>query len=48
MDTDNRLVVAKGRGWGRTEWEAEVRRFKFLYIEWIESKVLLHSTENYV
>ena len=48
MDIDNRLVAAKGRAWGRTEREAEVSRFKFLYIEWIENKVLLHSTENYI
>ena len=48
MDIDNRLVVAKRRGWRRMEWEAEVSRFKFLYIEWIENKALLHSTENYI
>ena len=30
------------------EWEVEVSRCKLLYIEWINSKVLLYSTENYV
>ena len=49
MDMENRLVVAKGeRIGGRMEWEAGVSRCKLLYIEWINSKVLLYSTENHI
>ena len=49
MDIENRLVVAKGEGvGGRTEWEVRISRCKLLYIEWINSKVLLYSTENYI
>ena len=41
--------VAKGEGLGRgMEWEVGVSRYKLLYIEWINSKVLLYSTENYI
>jgi len=36
--------------WGRTGrrmgWEAGVSRWKLLYAEWINSKVLLYSTGN--
>ena len=30
------------------EWEAEVSRCKPLYVEWINNKVLLNSTVNYI
>ena len=30
------------------EWEAGVSRCKLLYIEWINNKVLLYSTGNYI
>ena len=30
------------------EQEFEVSRYELLYIEWINSKVLLHSTDNYI
>ena len=30
------------------EWEFGVSRCKFLHIEWINNKVLLYSTENYI
>ena len=43
--TENRLVLAKGEeGWGRIE----ISRCKLLYIGWINNKVLLYSTGNYV
>ena len=49
MDIEDRLVVAKGEGvGGGMEWEAGVSRCKLLYIEWINNKVLLYSTENYI
>ena len=42
-------MVAKGEEVGRgMEWEVEVSRCKLLYIEWINNKVLLYSTENYI
>ena len=48
-DIENRLVVAKGEGvGGGMEWEVEVSRCKLVYIEWINNKALLYSTENYI
>ena len=44
---ENKLVVAKG-GRGGKDWEIEVSRCKLLYIEWINKKVLLFSTGNYI
>ena len=49
MDIEKRLVVAKGECvGGRMEWEVGVNRYKLLYIEWMNNKVLLYSTENYI
>ena len=47
---ENRLVVAKvvGEVGGGMEWEFGVSRCKLLYTEWINNKVLLYSTENYI
>ena len=46
---ENRLVVAKGEGGGGgMEWEVGISRCKLLYIEWINNKVLLYITENYI
>ena len=53
-DIENRLVVAKGeagqgrRGRGGKEWEFGISRGKLLYIGWINNKVLLYSTGNYI
>ena len=45
----HRHVVAKGEGGeGGMEWEFGVSRCKLLYIEWINNKVLLYSTGNYI
>ena len=42
-------MVAKEEGVeGGMEWEVGVSRCKPLYIEWINNKVLLYSTENYM
>ena len=30
------------------EWEFGISRCKLLYIEWINSKVLLYNTRNYI
>ena len=47
--TENRLVVAKGEGGRRgMDWEFGVSGCKLLYREWIDNKVLLYSTGNYI
>ena len=49
MDTENRLVVAKGEEDGRgKDWEFGISRCKLVYIGWINNKVLLYSTGNYI
>lgn len=48
-DIENCLVVAKGEGVGRgLECEVGVSKYKLLYIDWINAKVLLYNTENYI
>ena len=37
----------KGVG-GGMDWKVGTRRWKLLYVEWINKKVLLCSTENYI
>ena len=47
--TENRLLAAKAEEFGgKREWEAGVSRSKSVYILWINNKVLLYSTENYL
>ena len=42
-------MVTKGEnGRERTDWEFGVSRCKLLYIGWINNKVLLYSTRNYI
>ena len=42
-------MVAKGEGvGGGMDWDVGVSRCKLLYTEWINNKVLLYSTENYI
>ena len=41
------LPRGRGRGEG-IEWEFGVRRCKLLYIEGINNKVLLYSTQKYI
>ena len=50
VEIEIRLVVAKWKEWveGRMEWEIGISRCKLLYTEWINNKILLHSTENYI
>ena len=44
MDIENTPVVAKGEGFGGgMEWEAGVSRYKLLYLQWINNKVLQNS-----
>ena len=43
------LWLPRGRhGGGRMDWDFRISRCKLLYIEWINSKVLLYSTGNYI
>ena len=37
-----------GRDKGRKDWEFGISRCKLLCIEWINNKVLLYSTGNYI
>ena len=43
------LVAAEGEGLeGGMNWEFGISRCKLLYTEWINKKVLLYSTGNYI
>ena len=47
--TQNRLVVFRGKGvWRVSEKEFGIRRWRLLYKEWINNKVLPYSTGNYI
>ena len=47
--TENIRVAAKGEGGRRgLDWEFGISRCKLVYIEWINNKVLLYSTGNYI
>ena len=41
-------MVAKEGGRGGKHWEFGISRGKLLYIGWINNKVLLYSTGNYI
>ena len=42
-------MVAKGEvGRGRKDWEFGISRCKLLYIRWINNKILLYRTRNYI
>ena len=42
-------MVAKGKNGRRgIDWEFEVGRFEVLHFEWINSRVLLFSTGNFI
>ena len=50
QDVENRFVVAKGE-WGsggRMDWVFGISRCKLLHTGWINNKVLLYSTGNYI
>ena len=38
----------QGGGGGGMDWECGISRCKLLYIVWINNKVLLYSTGNYI
>ena len=35
-------------GWGGMDWVFGISRCKLLYTEWINNKILLYSTGNYI
>ena len=35
-------------GWGALSWEFGISRCKLLYVDWINNKILLYSTGNYI
>ena len=37
-----------GKVGGRTDWNFEISRCKLVYIEWINNKILLYNTRNYI
>ena len=37
-----------GCQWGGMDWESGISRCKLLYREWMNNKVLLYLTENYI
>ena len=41
-------MAAKGEERGGVDWEFGISRCKLLYIGWIDNKVLLFSTGNYI
>ena len=42
------LWLLRWEGEGGMDWEFGISRCKLLYIEWINNKVLLNSTGNYI
>ena len=49
MDRENRLVIAKGKRYGRgVDWKFGISRCKLLYTGWINNKILLYSTGDYI
>ena len=46
--TENKLLVTKEERRGGMDWEFGISRCKLLYIEWINNKVLLYRTGNYI
>ena len=47
-DIENRLMIAKAVGVGGMVQKIEASRGKLLHIEWINNKVLLYGTGNYI
>ena len=41
------MVSIEGSGGGR-DWEFGIGRCKILYVEWLNKKVMMYSTGNYI
>ena len=48
MDVEHRLVAKEEGVEEIMEWEVGVSRCQLLYMEWINIKILLDSTESYI
>ena len=46
--TDLWLPRSRVRGWGREGFGLGISKYKLVYIGWINNKVLLYSTGNYI
>ena len=42
------MVAKTESGWRELDWEFGINRCKPVYVEWINKKILLYSTGNYV
>ena len=42
------MVTKVESGWRELDWEFGINRCKPVYVEWINRKILLYSTGNYV
>ena len=47
-DKEQNCVCPGGGGEGGRDWEFGTSRYKLLHIGWINNKVLLYSTKNYI
>ena len=47
LKNKNNVIVGRWGGRGM-HWEFWVNRYKLLHLEWINNKVLLYSTGNYI
>ena len=48
MDLENRLVVAKGEGGSRVDWELGVNKCKLLPLEWISNEILWGTMSSHL
>ena len=44
----HRVVARRDQLWGRVDWEFGISRYKLLYTEWINNKILLYSIGNHI
>ena len=52
-ETDSRtqrtdLCLPREVGWGEMDWEFGISRCKLVYVEWINNKILMDCTGNYI
>ena len=48
LGTEKNIKKFRVSGWGREDWEFGVSRCKLLHIGWVNNKILLYSTGNYI
>ena len=47
-DSQTWRTVAREEGRSGVDWEFGVSRYKLLHLEWMDNRVLLYSTGNYI